>query len=329
MVWMTYASALLNFAVSDEYLSSPYLVSNAVSRALDTFEILIQGSWRVLQALRHSIAMCDSTEQTARSRRQAKLKLSLSQWLTCLKLFLRSRIEFVYMIRDIFFGLTRKVRHLFYCGGTMLQEESCTWNFLNIISPVVKDTFRFGLCLFPNDGVLHRYLLFDTSRLCKTIPISVMDYAWAINTCDEIISKYLYASGISIDVLYSLWKTSLELKMNQTMAMYHTCSSLRRSVALFDRACAAFETFIEFSAMGSKCLPQVWLMYVHAMRASAAGRIDSVRRLFYRAVYQCPWSKHIWALATQRNLRNAFKNKELDDLKKVMEEKGIMQRIVL
>ena len=58
------------------------------------------------------------------------------------------------------------------------------------------------------------------------------------------------------------------------------------------------------------------------------GSIANAKRLFYRAVHACPWSKQLWMDAFRAAvLRPAFTNDELRDILAHVAEKGIHLRI--
>lgn len=69
--------------------------------------------------------------------------------------------------------------------------------------------------------------------------------------------------------------------------------------------------------------PLVWRVY--QAYELAAGRPDAAKRVFFRAVNACPWSKALW-LDGLRALHGVLPPREMGDLLEVMMEKGLRLR---
>ena len=69
----------------------------------------------------------------------------------------------------------------------------------------------------------------------------------------------------------------------------------------------------------------LWRLYLRFEMASEG--YPNAKRVYYRAVHTCPWSKQLWLDALRPPCRNVFAERELDDIRKLMLEKGFHFRV--
>ncbi|CAN1265746.1 Nuclear exosome regulator NRDE2 [Linum perenne] len=83
-----------------------------------------------------------------------------------------------------------------------------------------------------------------------------------------------------------------------------------------------FERALEIESLHSSVV--LWRMYI-SYEINIACNLSSARRIFFRAIHACPWSKKLW-LDGFRNLKSILTVKELSDLQDVMREKELNLR---
>ena len=69
----------------------------------------------------------------------------------------------------------------------------------------------------------------------------------------------------------------------------------------------------------------LWRLYLRFEMASK-GYLNA-KRVYYRGVHTCPWSKQLWLDAMRSPCRNVFTESELDDIRKLMLDKGFHFRV--
>lgn len=314
---------------------------SAVVAALDVFELVMSWTRRTVSVLARACAEGGkgSLHGGLLLRRHSKNKLLLQQWLFCLCLLERSRIEFLAYITTHHNALNWSFMRHYSSPNFAVIGQFAPTNPRHTIPVQLRELsigfIRDGLLLFPNDAILLQYLVKDNDPgVSSTTP--VLRCIRAVGLCEEILSKWAFMTGLELDAFFPLWETSLQLQLNQTSRAGGgekylrtlAISDLVKSDAAFDRLCHFFEDFVQNSAAGNQYLSHVWQLYISAMSERGCD-VEGLRRLFYRAIHQCPWSKRVWMLAMQPSMRAAFREKELVDLQRVMEEKGIMRRVVL
>ncbi|KAK2655649.1 hypothetical protein Ddye_008701 [Dipteronia dyeriana] len=91
--------------------------------------------------------------------------------------------------------------------------------------------------------------------------------------------------------------------------------SLHRIHGLFERALAQDEV---------RCSVVLWRWYI-AYEINIACDLSAARRIFFQAIYACPWSKKLW-LDGFTKLNSILTAKELSDLQEVMRDKELNLR---
>jgi len=95
------------------------------------------------------------------------------------------------------------------------------------------------------------------------------------------------------------------------------CYTIHRIRYLIEKACASSEN------KSAPSCPLLWRVYIaFEMEAS---RPEAARRVFFRAINSCPWSKSVW-LDGFRLLRNFMSPVEMSELLDVMKDKEIRLR---
>lgn len=324
LVWITYVSSISIEAASMSAASS--FLPHSIDRALAIFDRLICDTLFTVQSI-GAHASQDVTGDSQRPRRLVRIRMMLADWLVCLSQFIRAKLEFLHHV-DYYYPIMLFEIRKYYAIEIMKPMLTAYKPFQSKMGQIAKDSLRIGLFLFPNDIHLQLYLKKSIPSLQR--PISVIYFFWAIHLCDEIMSTYLFSTGGTLQTFHSLWETKLCLRVGEAVQM----EKLSRGpfpvfyASVLERVNHSFENYVAVSSVGSKLMPRVWSLYIEALCEKGCDNED-LRRSFYRAIHQCPWSKRIWMLASGPDLRQAFTDKELNELKKVMEEKGIMQRIFL
>ena len=269
--------------------------------------------------------------ESATPRRITKIRIILQQWLSCLVLLLRSKVEFLNHVEKTYGYVTYELQTESTACSRGPGVRICRPPFTSELRRLAKQTLDRALRMFPNDSVLLSYVVaYNTPGIWK--PCFPLYSSWGARLCDDVLSKFAFLTGSKLDDMFPLWKTAVGLKLFQTISSATGCvpsggTSFLYTEALFERVSFELERCIEVIPAGSKAAPVIWTMYIEALCSRSGRRVEDVRRLYYRAIHQCPWSKRVWVMALSPRLQGVFKRKEMEDLRAVMEEKGIMLRV--
>ena len=70
----------------------------------------------------------------------------------------------------------------------------------------------------------------------------------------------------------------------------------------------------------------LWRLLHLRFEMASKGYLNA-KRVYYRGVHTCPWSKQLWLDAMRSPCRNVFTESELDDIRKLMLDKGFHFRV--
>lgn len=328
LVWLTYFLRLPN-DLEPGLSSFGAPLPPSISNVLELFDDLLAWVGGLVRAAASCVAQEEATAEMASPRRLTKIRIALQQWGSFLLLLLRSKVEYLNHVEKTYCFVTDELHRGFFCWRRGSTAVLCRPPFTPELRREACRTLEQALQTFPNDTVLLGYVVaYSTPGVWKMC--SPLLSSWGARLCDDVISKLSFMTGCAFDDIFPLWETSARLRLFQVISRSRGCAphvgtSLLCAETLFERVSFELERFIELSPTGSKAVALIWSMYIEALCARGGGAED-VRRLYYRAIHQCPWSKRVWILAMSPRLRGMFKVKELEDLWAVMEEKGVVLR---
>ncbi len=84
------------------------------------------------------------------------------------------------------------------------------------------------------------------------------------------------------------------------------------------------ETMLSFPI--GRQLPGLWRLYI-LLEISRCDKNINVKRIYYRAIRSCSWSRALWCMINHPGVRSVFSEKEVADILALMAEKGFVIRM--
>ncbi|KAK4844836.1 hypothetical protein QYF36_024957 [Acer negundo] len=215
------------------------------------------------------------------------------------------------------------------CSATLFEELTRGWaagiEVLNVAFTMVLPerrscSYQLEFLFYFNVRMLKRHHKQSSlSKVWETILHGLQIYPYSpelFNTLVEIGNLYTTPNRLRwIFDDHSHKKPSIVVWLFALAFEISRGGSLHRIHGLFERALAQDE---------GRCSVVLWRWYI-AYEINIACDLSAARRIFFQAIYACPWSKKLW-LDGFTKLNSILTAKELSDLQEVMRDKELNLR---